>query len=72
MKRNYRITYSPKGIEPIVVEGLATSKNNAARLAFKIMINQGYIKAQPKTTNDGWYENTTVEVVPEKEPEEDE
>lgn len=64
MRRMYRITH--KGH---TVEGLASSKNNAAHLAFKKLIKAGLIKNKPKTDLDsecGFHE-TVVEVI-ENEP----
>lgn len=62
MKRTYRITHKEH-----VVEGRASSKQNACRLAFKKLIEAGLIKKQPPTDidSDSTFKDTTVEVIPD-------
>ena len=71
--KNYRITYAPPDRDPpVVVEGLASSRSNAARKAFRTMIAEGYIKNTPRTTNNGGFQHTTIEVIPDAEDYDDE
>ena len=60
MKQTYRVRYKHH-----IVEGRATSAQNACRKAFKLLINEGLIKTQPKTdiNNPTSFENTSVEVI---------
>lgn len=62
-KKMYRITY--KGY---VVEGKATSAQNACRLAFKKLMEAQLIKNTPPTDDDSpsSFKDTKVEVI--KEP----
>lgn len=62
MKHTYRITH--KGH---VVEGRASSKQNACRLAFKKLIEAGLITKQPPTdiNSESTFKDTKVEVLDE-------
>lgn len=60
MKKTYRVTYKSH-----IVEGRATSAQNACRRAFKLLIKEGLIKNQPPTDIDSesTFKDTYVEVI---------
>lgn len=64
-RKKYRITHKPSALaQPIIVEGLATSPFNACKLAFKIMLKEGYIERAPLFNNNTEeFPNTEVEIV---------
>lgn len=66
-KKRYRFRVSTCGY--IVEDILATSANNACRLAFRKLIEQNLITKAPKTDIDSQstFENTTVEVMEDDE-----
>lgn len=61
-KRMWRITHAGH-----VVEGRASSAQNACRLAFRKLIEAGLIKNTPPTAeNASTFKDTTVELMEEK------
>jgi hypothetical protein len=56
----YRVTHAG-----YIVEGRASSSQNACRLAFRKLIEAGLIKKAPKTDDnvDSTFENTQVEII---------
>jgi hypothetical protein len=64
-RTNYRVTWNPPNRSPVVVEGLANNRGHACRLAFKKLIEAGYMAAQPKTSPEGGFEHVKVEVIKE-------
>ena len=82
-RRYYRVSHTPihrpcphpdkphaEPFEPVIVEGYANNAYHACKMAFKVMIKQGYITQPPKFNQDSEeFPNTTVEIIPEPEHE---